>query len=245
MDIKPFEYPFYLGHSNIACPYLPDRDASLLFLDGSMGPALYRQLLDNGYRRHGVFMYRPDCAECTECKVLRVPIDAFARSKDQRRIWNRGKKTFEVRLEAPAYHPLKADLYRRYLEYQHASEDTIDEERYCQFFVDTFLGDDTKELQLFDEDELVGLGIVDFVADAVSSVYFFFDPNYAKLSPGTFSALVEIELARAQGCRYYYLGYYIRECAAMSYKSRFRPNELKDCEGDEWRPSGPAPNASE
>lgn len=240
MNIKPFEYPFYLGHSHLACPYLPDRAASLLFLDGSMGAALYRQLLDVGYRRHGVSMYRPDCGACSECKILRVPVVSFARTREQRRIWNRGTKAFRVSLVEPAYDPAKAELYRRYLEYQHQSEDAIDEERYCRFFVDTFLGSDTKEIQLHDGRKLVGLGIVDFVADAVSSVYFFFDPDYAKLSPGTYSALVEIELARARRCRYYYLGYYIRDCAAMNYKARFRPNEIKDCDGEAWETLQPA-----
>ncbi len=234
MNIKPFEYPFYLGHSNMACPYLPGRNASLLFIDGSMGPALYRQLLDTGYRRHGTYMYRPDCAGCSECKVLRVPVGEFVRTKEQRRIWNRGKKTFQVRLEPPEYHPVKALLYQRYLRYQHQSDESIDETRYNHFFVDTFLGGDTKELQLLVDEEIVGIGIVDFVQDAVSSVYFYFEPEYAKCSPGTFSALVEIELAKAQRCRYYYLGYYIADCQAMSYKRRFRPNEVKDCEGNEW-----------
>lgn len=237
MNIKPFEYPFYLGHSHIACPYLPQRDASLLFIDGSMGPSMYRQLLDSGYRRHGVYMYRPDCTGCSECKILRVPVDAFTRSKEQRRIWNRGTKAFQVRLVDPEYDPAKADLYRRYLKYQHQSVETIDEERYRQFFVDTFLGSDTKELQLLHENTLVGVGILDVVGDALSSVYFFFDPEHAKLSPGTYSALVEIELARAQRCRYYYLGYYIADCAAMNYKARFRPHEIKDCEADTWTTS--------
>lgn len=234
MNIKPFEIPFYLGHSNISCPYLPDRAASLLFIDGSMGPSMYRQLLDSGYRRHGLIMYRPDCPTCTECKVLRVPIDSFRRSKDQRRAWNRGKQIFRVRVDDPAYLPEKAELYQRYLDFQHQSNESIDQERYRQFFVDTFLGDATRELQLFDGDLLVGLGIFDIVGDAVSSVYFFFDPDYAKFSPGTFSALVEIELARAHRCKHYYLGYHIRDCPSMSYKVRFRPNQIKDCEAEGW-----------
>jgi leucyl-tRNA---protein transferase len=238
MNIKPFEYPFYLGHSHLPCPYLADRQASLLFLDSSIGPAAYRQLLDSGYRRHGVFMYRPDCPGCSECKILRVPVMDFRRSKEQRRVWNRAEKALTVRLEAPAYHPAKAALYRRYLHYQHAADEIIDEERYQQFFVDTFLGRDTKELQLLDGDTWVGIGILDIVEDAVSSVYFFFDPDYAKLSPGTFSALVEIELAKAQRCRYYYLGYYIAGCPTMNYKVRFSPYEIKDCEGDDWCASG-------
>jgi arginine-tRNA-protein transferase len=55
---------------------------------------------------------------------------------------------------------------------------------------------------------------------------------------GTFSALWEIEYAREQGIPHYYLGYFVRACASMNYKARFRPNEvLRDYE--HWtRPDG-------
>ena len=53
----------------------------------------------------------------------------------------------------------------------------------------------------------------------ISSVYFFFDPDYSKLSLGTFSALYEIDWMRKRGMRYYYLGLFVESCAHLNYKA--------------------------
>jgi len=103
----------------------------------------------------------------------------------------------------------------------------MDAQRYNEFLVESCLGGNTFELQILDGGTLIGVGILDRIKDAVSSVYFYFDPGYAHYSPGTYSALREIELAKELGALYYYLGFYIRDCGSMSYKTRFRPCEHK------------------
>ena len=236
MKITPLEQVLYRGHSATPCPYLPGREANLMFLNGSPNPTVYRTLLDSGYRRYGQYMYRPDCDGCRECQILRVPTETFTRSKEQRRIWNRGQREFQWETGLAEYSDERLDLYRRYLREQHQSSeaDSVDEEQYCAFFVDSFLGGTAFEVRLYSEDHLVGVGILDALPDALSSVYFYFDPNYARLSPGTFSALLEIDIARAAGLPYYYLGYYIEACPSMSYKARFRPCEIKGCDAQDW-----------
>ena len=52
------------------------------------------------------------------------------------------------------------------------------------------------------------------------------DPDADKRSLGTFAILWQIERARALGLEYLYLGYWIRGCKKMAYKSEFRPLEL-------------------
>jgi len=71
-------------------------------------------------------------------------------------------------------------------------------------------------------------------ADSLSSVYFFFDPDYSKLGIGTFSILKEIEHARSLDLPYYYLGYYVPGCDSMEYKDSFRPREHYDWEEKRW-----------
>lgn len=232
----------HLGDMPEQCPYLPDRIARLRFGDGFLGAGLYRLLLDAGYRRSGHLLYRPVCIGCNECKVIRVPIASFRPSKEQRRIWNRGNRVFRAGLHAPSYSPEKAALYQRYLRYQHPEGPEEAEnspegahERYQRFLVDSCLGNKTIEVQFHAGDHLAGVGIVDHVADALSSVYFYFDPAYARFSPGTYSILWEIDLARRWGLTYYYLGHYIRECRAMNYKARFRPCEIKEPDASTWQ----------
>lgn len=50
------------------------------------------------------------------------------------------------------------------------------------------------------------MSTVDVLPDYISSCYFFYDPEYANLSLGTFSILTEIELARIMRRSYYILG---------------------------------------
>lgn len=225
----------YLGHGRNVCPYLEDREMRLLYLDGTWVGHLYRPLMDAGFRRSGTHVYRPECPACDECKVLRVPVDTFRKSKEQRRIWNRGHRVFQVRVEPVSFSIEKLNLQRRYMAFQHDNEEhelpTADS--YQSFLVDTCLGENTRELQLWQDKKLVGLGVFDEFRDALSTVNFFFEPRVAKWSPGTFSALCEIELARLWGKDYYYLGYYIADCHTMNYKTRFKPYQVKNC-GVPW-----------
>ncbi|HPO13904.1 MAG TPA: arginyltransferase [Candidatus Hydrogenedentes bacterium] len=229
------------------CPYLPHKIATLRYGYGYGLTGLYRSLLDNGYRRSGACLYRPVCETCTECQVIRVPIATFRKSKEQRRIWNRGQRCFQASLHPPEFTEEKRAIYRNYLAFQHAcSKQDADPEKYTAFLVDTFLGGQTMELQLRVEGRLAGVGILDQVGDALSTVYFYFAPEYARLSPGTYSALYEIELARRWNLNYYYLGFYIQDCPQMNYKVRFRPCQLKYPDSEEWRVcerlEGRAPN---
>ncbi len=226
----------HIGDIQEPCPYLPHKISTLRFGTGYGLDNLYRLLLDKGYRRSGASLYRPACETCNECQIIRVPIATFHKTKEQRRIWNRGQRLFQASLHPPEFSEEKLALYRRYLEYQHhADPGGEDPKRYQAFLVDTFLGGHTMELQLRAEGRLAGVGVLDQVGDALSTVYFYFDPDFARLSPGTYSALHEIEIARRWNLAYYYLGYYIHDCPQMNYKARFRPCQLKHPDDVEWR----------
>ena len=233
MDI--LKEALHLTEVHDPCPYLSDRISTLNVCRGALPGEIYRYFLDKGYRRNGMIMYRPQCHHCTECKILRIPVNEFKASKEQRRVWNRGNRLFQVKLATPNFSPEKLDLYRRYLAYQHNDPATgFSTEKYREFLVDSFLGGATLEAQVYAGNQLIGIGIFDQVADALSTVYFFFDPAFARYSPGTWSALYEIELAKRWGLQYYYFGFYIRECAAMNYKKKFKPCEIKSPDDIKW-----------
>lgn len=73
---------------------------------------------------------------------------------------------------------------------------------------------------------LIGVGVIDVLPSGVSSVYFFYDPDYSQLSLGKLSALKEIEYCRKRGLEYYYLGFYIHDSPKMKYKGEYQPAEL-------------------
>ena len=65
----------------------------------------------------------------------------------------------------------------------------------------------------------------DVLADGLSMVYSFFDPDYADRGLGTFMILDHIQRARKMGLPYVYLGYWVEGSRKMDYKRRFRPQE--------------------
>jgi len=70
---------------------------------------------------------------------------------------------------------------------------------------------------------------------ALSSVYFYFDPEHADRSLGTFSVLYELMWAKKHHLPYWYAGYWVNHCPTMEYKARFRPNQVLRPDGS-WGP---------
>ena len=78
---------------------------------------------------------------------------------------------------------------------------------------------------------LVAACIIDTLADGLSLVYSFYDPEYIAWSPGTFMILDQLTRARAQGLAHDYLGYWVEGSRKMAYKARFLPQERLGMEG--------------
>src|SRR5690606_37074610 len=94
---------------------------------------------------------------------------------------------------------------------------------YREFLVHTCC--ESFEVRYFHEDLLIGVAVTDRATDGLSAVYTFFDPTYSRLSPGVFSVLTQLSLCRHWGLEYLYLGLYVDGCRAMTYKSRYLPQE--------------------
>lgn len=93
--------------------------------------------------------------------------------------------------------------------------------------------------QYFLDDELIAVGVIDILPECVSSVYFFYNPQYSFLSLGTYASLREIALVRelAKTCaelKNYYLGFYIPTCPKMRYKANVKPSYLLCPEAFTW-----------
>lgn len=212
-----------------ACSYLPQETASLEYrVHALMSPAQYGELLRRGWRRHGAHFFRPQCPHCRQCRSLRVLADEFTPSRSQRRVLQRNQNV-QVEWRTPsvtsehlrvfnAYH---ADMSQR-RGWSHTATDTEDYENSFLIGIWPF----AREMQYYEGGRLVGVGLVDLLDDAVSSVYFYHDPEWRPRAPGTFSILQELAFCRQTGRRYNYLGYWIAGCGSMAYKSRFGPHEL-------------------
>jgi arginyl-tRNA--protein-N-Asp/Glu arginylyltransferase len=214
------------------CNYLPGRVATTrAFRTDNLPADLYHEFMDAGFRRSGNVIYQPICAACQKCLPLRVPVDRFAADKSQRRCARRNADLI-ISQGRPELTDEKLDLYQRYLLDWHGKdvENHLDRESLQSFLYESPV--DTLEFCYRTPDQkLVAVGIADVCVQSFSSVYFYFDPQESDRGLGTFGALHEIEHAKTVGILYYYLGFWVHGCAAMQYKSRFRPCQILDNDG--------------
>jgi len=84
---------------------------------------------------------------------------------------------------------------------------------------------DLYKCYLEDRTKLICVAVFDNLPQGLSAAYTFFDTAYQNRSLGTLAILKLIEHAKINNLEYVYLGYWIKECQKMSYKSNFRPVE--------------------
>ena len=89
------------------------------------------------------------------------------------------------------------------------------------------------------EDELVACALTDRLADGLSMVYSFFDPDLDERSLGTHMVLDHVSLAHELGLPYVYLGYWVNGSSKMDYKRKFGPLEQLTSSG--WTPLSVSP----
>ncbi|XP_068315891.1 arginyl-tRNA--protein transferase 2-like isoform X2 [Pyrus communis] len=156
------------------------------------------------------------------------------------------RRRLEIHLRRSSFDSEEYALYRRYqIAVHNDTPEHVTESSYKRFLVDTPLnyvppkGDGTVppcgfgsfHQQYVVDGKLIAVGVIDILPRCLSSKYLFWDPDFAFLSPGKYSALQEINWvkenqAHCSTLQYYYLGYYIHSCSKMRYKAAYCPSEL-------------------
>ena len=223
---KPRAVKLYAGTPH-ACSYLPAEVALTQFVDPAlvMTPTMYSELIDLGFRRSGELVYRPRCRQCEACVPVRIPVDTFEPTRQQRRIWQRNQD-LHVRLLPARFHSAHFELYRRYISDRHpgGGMDVDDPAQYKSFFFSPW--SDTWCAEIREADTLLAVAVIDRLAQGWSAVYTFFDPGHARRSLGGFAVLWQIHACRQLGLPWLYLGYWVDQCQKMAYKIQFQPMEV-------------------
>lgn len=211
-----------------ACSYLPNQKATTMFVDPKaiIGTDLYTELSRFGFRRSGSHYYRPHCTNCNACIPIRVPTKEFKPSRSQKRIIRLNNDTV-AQVMNPDFHEDHYLLYEKYISRRHADGDMYPPSRdqYRSFIVDGHSSSQFVEFSI--GSRVLGLAVIDRLVDGLSAIYTFFDPEYERLSLGTYAVLWQIEESRNRNLPYLYLGYFIRQCKKMNYKTAFKPYEAR------------------
>lgn len=217
-----------------ACSYLTDRRARNIYPDPNkpVSKQLYSHLIQHGFRRSGDHIYRPFCPDCSACVPVRIDVAEFKPNRSQRRCL-KTNKDIEVKIKPAKFNTEHFDLYRRYQTGRHAGGgmDNPNIDSYINFLTSSWC--DTAFIEFRLEGALVAIAVTDFVIDAASAFYTFFDPQLVTRGLGTFAILKQIELTKSYGLSWLYLGYWIEESPKMRYKSRFSALQAYD---GQWRP---------
>lgn len=230
----PFSLLQFYATSPYPCSYLPDRDARSQVATPAhlIDSQIYAILVRSGFRRSGLFTYRPHCDNCQGCVPVRLPVAELHLSRSQRRSWKQhaGLVVREMPLTFVAEH---FSLYCRYQNSRHpgGGMDEDSREQYAQFLLQSHV--DTRLVEFSENGEVRMVSVIDVLDDGLSSVYTFFDPDIAGASFGTFNILWQAGQCRALDLPYLYLGYWIANSRKMAYKTNFRP--IEGYRGGSWQ----------
>lgn len=215
------------------CPYLPGREERKVFahLPLSDGPTVNDSLTQVGFRRSQNIAYRPACETCRACQSARAPAGEYVLSRSERKVLNRNDDLERHLVEAEATLE-QFELLRRYLLARHAeggmAEMTWPD--YVAMVEDTAVRTHLIEYRRKSVDrgpgDLVACVLVDVLADGLSLVYSFYEPEETRRSLGSFIILDHIVQAQQSGLPYVYLGYWVPGSEKMAYKARFSPLEI-------------------
>ena len=251
MTQHPTQSPQFFLTAPSPCPYVEGQFERKVFthLVGDKAPEMNDLLTQGGFRRSQNIAYRPACESCRACISVRILTGEFRPSKNMRRVQQVNSDLVGALHEAEPSTEQYA-LFRTYLDARHRrggmSDMTVLD--YAMMVEDSHVHTKVIEYRRRGPDtfitgkgqgELIAVALTDQMADGLSMVYSYFNPEFEDRSLGTFMILDHIARARAAGLPHVYLGYWVNGSRKMNYKIRFLPQEHLGAKGWERFPSTP------
>lgn len=235
-DLPLQRLQFYVT-TTYPCGYLEERQAQSLIAAPHhlIDAAIYSELVQIGFRRSGRYTYRPHCETCNACVPVRLPVREFSprRSQCRARLRHANLVPNVMDLKFSEEH---FALYNAYQQSRHSGRgmDQEDADQYRSFLMQSNV--ESALVEFRENGRLRMVCVVDCLSDGLSAVYTFYDTSIPAASYGTYGVLWLAEWCRSRKLPYLYLGYWIRDCRKMAYKTNFGP--LEGLVDDEWQRLG-------
>lgn len=208
----------------------------------------YDDLLSLGWFRGTGIVYRSEVV-CIDEQIygvrnIRFPTVSFSMRKSHAKLYRKNMRRFTIRVGTPQVDERREELYRGHLHRFKA-------------FVHESLGDiqlsphmgaeiDAMEVAVYDDKKLVAVSYVDVGESSMASILCLYDHHYASFSLGTFTMLLEMDMAKRLGLDYYYPGYVLDLPSSFDYKLELGPCQWLDMEcGWQWSQATHHPGKAE
>lgn len=206
------------------CNYLDKKNSQSAFVHPSfsLNTATYSQLIAQGFRRSGNEVYTPHCSTCTQCIATRLIANQFIANRNQKRCIKKNQQTTVI-IKPAQFEQAHYDMYMRYQTDRHGNGGMADstKEDYINFLSSRWCN--TLFVEFSINKELASVAIVDLLENGLSAVYTFFEPKFAQYSLGNYAVLWQIQHALEMDLEFVYMGFWIKNCRKMSYKTQYQP----------------------
>lgn len=205
------------------CPYLSGLVERNLFteLTGIKTQEQHELLTRAGFRRSHNIVYRPACNGCNNCVPVRIATKLFITDRSERRVVKKNKDLIINALK-PIATLEHYELFKNYQQDRHSDGEmaAMTFSDYRSMIEDTYV--ETHLIEFRNRQGVLLAGcLVDQISDAYSAVYSYYSPAESNRSLGNFIILWLVQRTQILGMSYVYLGYWIKDCAKMSYKLRY------------------------
>jgi len=208
------------------CSYLANKQQTLHYkMIEDMNAQYCHQLIERGFRRFGKMYFRPICTDCNECQSIKISVEDYAFSKSARRVIKKAQH-LKIYIQKPSLTQEHLNLFEKYHLHMHKKKQWDYNTTTAQHYHNSFVTGDEDfgyEVLYFDNEKLIAVDLIDILQDGISSIYFYYDPDYTQLSLGKFSLYQQIQYASQLGKKWIYLGYYVEDCPSLSYKAQYKP----------------------
>lgn len=165
---------------------------------------------------------------------IRLFMTDFKYRKSQRKLIRKINERFNVKIAPFQLSKEKEQLYWRYKkEFKGFLAGSLEESLLDGEEISIY---NTLEVQIYDEDKLIGLSFFDVGKESCASIMGVYDPKYSSYSLGYFTMLVEMQYCLDYNIPYYYPGYVVPGYDRFDYKTRIGDVEVFTMNNWSWVP---------